>query len=71
MAQRTNKLHPPFDALAERAGSVTELRRIMAGVPWTTIERWSEQARQGEALPRSAKLAITMAEQALAEKEKA
>ena len=71
MAQRPNKLHPPFDALATRAGGVTELRRIMAGVPWSTIGRWSQQARDGETLPRSANLAITLAEQALAEKEHA
>jgi hypothetical protein len=59
-----------IDELASRAGSVTELRRIMGDVPWSTIGRWNKALREGRPIPRSAKFAIQAAEDAIAKKEK-
>lgn len=64
-----NETITAIDKLADRAGSMTELRRIMGDVPWTTIGRWNKALREGEPLPRSAKLAIQAAEAVLAEKK--
>lgn len=67
---RASTLLPPFEDLAKRAGSVNDLRFVMGGVPQTTLSRWNQQIRDGEELPRSAKLAISLAENKLKEQGK-
>lgn len=58
-----------IDQLADRAGSVTALRKLMGDVPWTTIGRWNKALQEGRPIPRSAKLAIQTAEKALEKKK--
>ena len=65
---RTTVLAPPLEALMAQAGNTTKLRALMGEVPWATLYRWNQILKDGGALPRSAKTAIPLAEQALAKK---